>query len=82
MSSTVSQLTVKIFKSGGAGCTFTPILVTTPELPSQPLNRPSSLGSGRVLCQAFFWMAQEPTLTSSPVGKTTSMEVISWLCRP
>jgi hypothetical protein len=37
---------------------------------------------GKQLCQASGLMAQDPTLTSSPVGRTTSMLVISWLFNP
>ena len=82
MSSTVSHDTVNTLSTGGMGWTAIPSFVTTPVDPSQPLKSPSNLGMGRVLCQASSWIAQDPTRTNSPVGRTTSMLVISWLFRP
>src|SRR4030042_5843486 len=82
MSSTLSQETVKIFKSGGVWWTAMPSLVTMPVDPTQPLKSPSICGMGKQLCQASGLMAQDPTLTSSPVGRTTSMLVISCLFNP
>ncbi|HOP08650.1 MAG TPA: hypothetical protein PLC12_00320 [Candidatus Methanofastidiosa archaeon] len=61
---------------------YIPSFVTIPVVPSHPWNRPSILGSGKKECHESFWIAQEPTLHSSPVGLTTSILVVIWLLRP
>src|SRR5512137_2132934 len=72
---------VRMSWSGRIGSIHTPSLVTMPVVPSQPVNRPSSLGNGMNECQESEYAA-DPTFTTSAVGRTTSMLERSWLLMP